>query len=191
MRLLFALLIGFVLSACSPDSTATIDDPIIGQIDPNGRLTEDQNASARSGASRAMTLRMGRAEVDRGGVACLPVAVSEFQDIVGFQFTMGWDTTQLAYQKVRSYGLPGYGPNNFGDRFTQRGVLSTLWSENTLKGASLPNGTTIFEVCFENLGRPGAEAIVRFTDGPTTFEVVAADMSQRKLRFSNGRILTP
>lgn len=187
MMRFFALATLFLFFACTPDAT-TSNSEVRGTISSNGRLQEIPEASARANSNQAVVFRMGEASAKEGTTVCLPVATSEFQNLIGFQFTMRWDSTQLQFEKVQNFGLPSYGPTNFGDRFASRGYLSTLWTETALQGKTLPAGTTIFEVCFKNIAKKGTESLVRFTDGPTTFEVISADMSQWKLRFTNGII---
>lgn len=186
MRYLIVALFPLLFMSCGADTAAS--GPVVGTIDAKGRLQENQAASARANSKQAVVLKMGKATVSKGETACLPVVAQEFKNLIGFQFTMRWDTTQLEFQKVRNFGLPGYGPTNFGDRFADRGYLSTLWTEAALQGKTIPNGTSIFEVCFKNIAASGTESVVQFADGPTTFEVIAADMSQWKLRYSNGLI---
>lgn len=179
-----ALFVFLSLLACTSDTQS--GGEVIGVVEPNSRLQEAATASARANSNQAVVLRMGQATSRKGANVCLPVEASEFQNLIGFQFTMRWDSSQLEYQSVRNFGLPGYGPTNFGDRFASRGFLSTLWTETALQGKTLPNGTALFEICFKNIAKSGTESVVRFTDGPTTFEVIAADNSQWKLRFANG-----
>ncbi|PHI18947.1 hypothetical protein CEQ90_15590 [Lewinellaceae bacterium SD302] len=188
MRIIIGFLSLFIFCfACQGDQTGA-NGPVTGTVNMNGRLQEDTKASTRATADQALILRMGEATIDKGEIACLPVVSQDFRNLIGFQFTMRWDSTQLEFQNVRNFGLPGYGPANFGDRFASSGYLSTLWTEATLEGKNIPDGTTLFEVCLKNKAGSGAEVPVRFTDGPTTFEIIAADMGQWKLRFSNGLI---
>lgn len=165
-------------------------EPVAGTVVPSGKLQEDPEASKRANSSRALVLRMGEATVAKGEIACLPVAAQDFSNLIGFQFTMQWDSTQLEFQRVRNFGLPGYGTANFGDRFASSGYLSTLWTEAALQGQNIPNGTVLFEVCLKNTAPSGTKSTVRFTDGPTTFEVIAADMSQWKFRYANGAVIS-
>ncbi len=190
MRTILGFLLLFILCfSCQNDQKGS-NGSVTGTIDMSGRLQEDTKASARATANQALVLRMGEATVSKGEVACLPVVSQDFRNLIGFQFTMRWDSTQLEFQQVRNFGLPSYGATNFGDRFASSGYLSTLWTEATLEGKNIPDGTTLFEVCLKNKAASGTEVPVRFADGPTTFEIIAADMGQWKLRFANGRVMS-
>lgn len=191
MRIIaFFLVLSFLLQACTPEKGAQSGDFTTASVNMNGKLQEDPKASARATSKQALVLRMGEATIEKGAVACLPVVSQGFQNLIGFQFTMRWDSTQLAFQEVRKFGLPSYGKNNFGDRFASNGYLSTLWTEATLKGKNIADGTPLFELCLKNLAPSGTESTVRFSDGPTTFEIIAADMAQWKLRFANGKVVS-
>jgi hypothetical protein len=158
-------------------------------VNPRTPLRQENNPE--DATLSALILRMGEAEASTGQKVCLPVAVEGFKDLIGFQFTMRHDSAALKYEHVRGFTLPGYGPASFGARFADRGYVSTLWTDNNLTGATLPDGEKIFEICFINLQAPGESTEVRFQDGPTTFEVIAKDMSQRKIAYANGTITTP
>jgi hypothetical protein len=186
MRLFTFLSLILLLTACSQEP----GEPVTGVVSPSGKLQENSEASKRANSSRALVVRMGEATVAKGQIACLPVAAQDFSNLIGFQFTVQWDSTQLDFQRVKNFGLPGYGAANFGDRFASSGYLSTLWTEASLQGGEVPNGTVLFEACFKNIASSGTESTVRFTDGPTTFEIIAADMSQLKFRYSNGRVIS-
>ena len=185
MRALCLLLFALLLLACNADSTAqTGDSTVVGAVDRGGKLRESPDDRGRSVS--ALILRLGSAEAARGQRACLPIEASSFTDLIGFQYTIRFDSAALRYESVRNFKLPGYGPSNFGTRFTERGYLSTLWTENNLQGLSLPENSTLYEVCFTNLMPAGQETEVRFRDGPTKFEVIGSDMGQRKIRYANG-----
>lgn len=176
-----------LLFTCGADEPGKI---VAAAVNTSGRLAEDPSATAKATSQEALTLRMGEASVAKGETACLPITAQNFSNLIGFQYTIQWDSTQLAYHSIRNFKLPGYGPANFGDRFTSRGYLSTLWTEAGLKGISLPDNSPLFELCLTNVAAPTAGASVRFVNGPTTFEVIAADMSQWKFRYANGSIRT-
>ena len=133
---------------------------------------------------------MGEATVAKGETVCLPIVAQNFNNLIGMQYTIQWDSTALDFQSVRKFGLPGYGPTNFGDRFTNRGYLSTLWTEAGLQGITIEDGKTLFELCLINRSAPGTETEIRFANGPTTFEVISADMSQWKFRYANGKVIS-
>lgn len=167
-------------------SPATSTAPVAGKVDRKQPLRQEEGEKEK--ATPALALRMGEATAPKGSTVCLPVEASGLTDLLGFQFTMRFDSAALQFQYVRAMDLPGYAESSFGTRFADRGYLSTLWSDNSLRGVSKPADHKLFEVCFRNLQNKGEEAEVRFADGPTYFEVVGTDMKPRRLVYANGRI---
>ncbi|MEM9836453.1 MAG: cohesin domain-containing protein [Bacteroidota bacterium] len=160
------------------------------EVNMSNPLREDLDASKKASTNQALNLRMGEATTKKGETVCLPVVAQNFKNLIGLQYTIQWDSTALSFESVRQFGLPGYGPSNFGDRFADRGYLSTLWTEAGLKGITLEDGATLFELCLTNNAPKGTETEVRFNNGPTTFEVIAADMNQWKFRYANGKVIS-
>lgn len=182
------LLAGFCLvSSCN--KTAPVQGSssfIVGKINPKSSLRQEEGEKEKAGP--ALSLRMGEATAAKDVVVCLPVEASGLTDILGFQFTMRFDSAALQYHSVRGFDLPGYAESGFGTRFADRGYLSTLWSDNSLRGVTKPANHKLFEVCFRNLQQKGKETEVRFADGPTYFEVVGTDMQPRRLEYANGKV---
>lgn len=176
-----------LLWGCNNTSTASGSaSQVVGKVNRKQPLRQEEGEKEKG--SPALALRMGEAAAPKGSVVCLPVEASGLTDLLGFQFTMRFDSAALQYHSVRAIDLPGYTESSFGTRFADRGYLSTLWSDNSLRGVSRPADHKLFEVCFRNLQEKGQEAEVRFADGPTYFEVVGTDMQPRRLVYAIGKV---
>lgn len=168
------------------DQQGAASGPVTGAIDRSARLV--QGPGLQPGVS-PMIVRMGSAEVEQGTIACLPVEVSNFQDMIGFQYTMAYDSAALRFVRTQAYGLAGYSAGNFGTRFADRGVVSTLWTDpGNLQGFSKPENTKVYEICFENLMPAGQFAEVKFQDGPTKIEIIRKGMQKLSMAYANGKI---
>ncbi len=186
MRLLLCCLAALTLLTCREGAAAAqTGETVVGAIDPRAPLRQGPD---KGPDSKYLTLRMGNAEAGPGQKICLPVEASGFRDIVGFQYTIRFDSSALAFTEVREFNLPGYNKSNFGARFAERGYLSSLWTDNALKGTNLVDGHRLYELCFTNLMPAGEETEVRFTDGPTSFEVIDIKMNELRLVYANGRV---
>lgn len=186
MKQTLLLLPLLLLFACGePNAQTQTDEPIVGRVDAGGKLGQGPKVNEDTGR---LLLRMGSAEAPQNARVCLPVEATGFQDLIGFQYTMRFDSAALRFEEFRGFNLPGYGPSNFGDRFAERGYLSTLWTDANLQGQSYPDGRRLFEVCFTNLQPAGETTEVRFADGPTAFEVINKDMRQMQLVYGNGAV---
>ncbi len=184
---LLAFVAIFLAFACSNAATGSSSgETITGEVNQREPLRLEPAEEEK--AKPALALRMGTAKAAQGARVCLPVETTGLTQLLGFQFTMRFDSAALRFETFRAINLPGYSSSNFGTRFADRGYLSTLWSDPSLQSVSMPAGHKIFEVCFTNLMDKGQSAEVKFQDGPTYFEVVGADMKPRRLVYANGKV---
>jgi hypothetical protein len=168
----------------STASTQQKGEAVVGKVNPRTPLRQENDVTDKKAGS--LVMRMGDAKAKKGDLVCLPVEASGFKNLIGLQYTMRFDSAALEYKSIRGTTLPGYGPQNFGVRFAERGVVSTLWTDPSLKGITKADNYKMFEICFTNLQEKGEETEVRFSDGPTAFEVVRADMGELRFVYANG-----
>ncbi len=109
-----------------------------------------------------------------GDIVCVPVNVNNFDEVLGFQFSMNWDPTVLMYSSTGNYGLPGLSAGQFGTQGTDNGLLTFAWIDNTTQGVSLLDGSTVFEVCFEVIGAGGSSSSITIGNTPTPIEITRA-----------------
>lgn len=96
----------------------------------------------------AMNITNG--EAAPGDITCLDLEVSNFDNITSYQFSLSWEPTHMEFVDTANYNLPEAGTFIFGG--TSSGSLSFTWEPST--DYSLPDNTSIFQVCFE----PAAQA---------------------------------
>jgi gliding motility-associated-like protein len=109
-----------------------------------------------------LTLSVGSTSANQGETVCVPVTVDNFTDLIGMSFTVSYDASLLTFTNVESLAgnLPGFTEAaNIGN--PSPGQVTVNWFENSLAPTSLPDGTVLFEVCFEALG--GGSAMVDIT----------------------------
>lgn len=180
--------LAFAALSCNPSSSSVKEGGIItGTVNKRNKLREDKQENEDK-LKGSLVARMGDAKARTGETVCLPVELSNFNQLIGLQYTMRFDSAALRFTSVRNFGLPGYNTANFGVRFAERGVVSTLWHDTSLRGVTKPADTKVFEICFENLQPKGQTTEVRFSDGPTSFEVIQADMQQMRFVYANGQV---
>ncbi len=116
-------------------------------------------------------LQVQGGEVEKGQEVCLPLTARQFHQVVSMQYTLEWDPSVLAFKGIRNMRLPGLSKDNFGTHLTSQGKLTHAWYDLNVQGIDLPDGATLFELCFEAVGEPGAQTTFRFSDNPTLIEV--------------------
>lgn len=117
-----------------------------------------------------MTLPKGT--LAAGATQCFEVKVSGFKDILATQYTLNWDSKVLNFKEIKEFKLPFMTKENFGIALTPNGKLSSVWIENSLKGATIPDGGAIYQLCFEATGKAGQSSELWVSGTPTAIEVV-------------------
>lgn len=98
----------------------------------------------------------------------IPVVVSEYNDIRGYQFSITWDPNELAYDGTTSELLEGF----FNDQMASNGVLTTMWDELDGRAAELISGQTLFTLKFRALRE---DAVSQVDINSAVTEAIAVD----------------
>lgn len=117
-----------------------------------------------------MTLPKGT--MAAGTTQCFEVKVAAFKDILATQYTLNWDPKVLTFKEIKEFKLPFMTKENFGIALAPNGKLSSVWIENSLKGATIPDGGAIYQLCFEAAGKAGQSSELWVSGTPTAIEVV-------------------
>ncbi len=114
--------------------------------------------------------------VEPGSNICIPVLADGFTGVGSMQGGMTWDSTLFTYTGTSNFNLPGMGVGNFNLFSTDS--LIYVWDE--LSGANpvtLPDGSPLFEVCFDAIGNIGDASMIEYVDVGNAFIDIAAGMS--------------
>ena len=109
-----------------------------------------------------LSVQLGSGTVQQGDVICIPVTVADFDDIMGLQFNINYDSTKLQYQSLQNFNLPGLSLATFGVPGTgtnEEGRIKMAWFDMEVNGINLPDQTVIFEVCFIALADAGTATL--------------------------------
>ncbi len=111
--------------------------------------------------------------VASGNSFCLDVSVNDFVDIVSMQYSMAFDETQIEYTGLQGFNLNGLSAGSFGVNQAGSGILTLSWLDPEVDGETLPNGTVIYQVCFNAIGANNcnSSSLFSFTNTPTPQEV--------------------
>ena len=106
---------------------------------------------------------------------CYDFLVQDFNDVIGFQFSIDFDEDVLSYNGLDASDLPYFSDLNINQVPT--GELVVSWTSLDIEnGVSVPAGFNMFSVCFDYLGSIGVPIEVEATDyfGNTTTELAYA-----------------
>lgn len=133
-------------------------------------------------------LTIADASIDPGDQFCVEVTVDNFTDVVGMAFTINYDPLNLQFQSVSNLNpnIPGFSvAANFGTPTSglNPGFITVNYFNNDLTGIDLPNGAVLFELCFTEIGGPGAESDIVFTSDIAQIEI--SDSNQDVIPFTS------
>ena len=124
-----------------------------------------------------------------GDEICVPIQVENFENLIGMQFSMHWDTSVLQVIGLDNLNLEDLAFSSFGlPPALPAGTLTCSWVQSSLQGLSLPDGSTIFEVCFLAIGNTGEDTGIFFDNEPTVIEVFNASSQEVPVLLKEGNI---
>jgi len=127
--------------------------------------------------------------LNAGQDTCIVVRAENFPNILGFQFSMNWDSEILFLEGVTSMNLPGLSPGSFG-LFPSQGRLSVSWSDPDVQGITLAPGTPLFSVCFTSTGVTGISPII-FSNNNTPIEFLDGNLEGIAFLGQGGFVIVP
>ncbi len=147
----------------------------------NNEIAVEDNATV-------LTLTVDKKTAAPGETVCLDVVSPDFNQIVSMQYTMKWDKSVLQYKNVQNFQVPAMTAANFGERIVDEGKLTFSWFDPSVRGISLKPGTSVYQVCFDVIGKSGAKGFVQFTDYPTVTEIMQTDGTFLDLNWTSGKV---
>ncbi len=166
-----------VMGLPTGDYSITVTGQTTGCLATIGPLNADCTVGPTSDCFAVIA---GSANANAGSQICIPITTQGFKEIVGIQFSVSWDPTVLGYINTESYGLPGLFSSNFGTLSSDQGKLAFLWStpDPSTVGLTLPDGNTLFDICFDVVGSNGTTSSIDLTEDLIIFEVFGGDGAQ-------------
>ena len=116
-------------------------------------------------------------EATPGSNICIKVNTHNYEDIVGMQWTMNWDSTVLEYTSTTDYGLDGLVAQNFGTTLISEGVLNFTWANPGFAGTTEPDRFHAFSVCFDVIGTLDDSTGIDFSSSHTEIEVIGGSFT--------------
>lgn len=109
----------------------------------------------------------------------------DFKDILGYQFTLAFDPSQLEMVDFAAGALESLSAENFGDRFNE-GVLTSSW--NAFEGVTIEDDATLFSITFKANANVSLSNAIHFNSELTSTEAYSQSESllDLGLMFNNG-----
>jgi gliding motility-associated-like protein len=135
------------------------------------------------------TLILADATANQGDNVCLPVTVNDFDNILGMQFSINYDATALTFTGTQNFNPALVGFTSASGGNPTPGNLTFTWNDPFAAGVTLPNGATIFEVCFDVLTNESTTVV--FSGTPTPIEIIDGDEMEVEFNSVSGTISPP
>jgi gliding motility-associated-like protein len=123
-----------------------------------------------------------------GQTVCLPLTVNNFDNILGFQFSINFDPSVVSFLGTLNFVSPlqGLTIGSLGNP-TSDGSITVNWNTpGSGAGMTLDDGTAITQLCFQVLGNSSSALV--FSDSPTTAVVFGANQQTIPFDGQNGAI---
>ncbi|MCF8246910.1 MAG: gliding motility-associated C-terminal domain-containing protein [Saprospiraceae bacterium] len=105
------------------------------------------------------------------------IVVSDFDNILSFQYSMNWNSAVLEFVSpvgnITPSQLPGINGSSFGLTGTGNGFLGVSWSDPNASGVTAADGTVLYSLTFHVLS--SQPAVINFGNAPTPQEVYDGD----------------
>jgi len=120
-------------------------------------------------------LKLSSHTAEPGDTVCVEVSVTGFTDILGYQYSLQWNTANLQFLSTGNYNLPDLNSADFATPVA--GTLTSTWNDPNLQYITLPDGTVIFSVCFRVLAALNTSANIWFANAPTEPEFLTSPLT--------------
>lgn len=141
-----------------------------------------------SWAQDCLSFDVHSAEAPSGQQVCIDVTTNNFEDLVGFQYSINWDASVLEFESLQNLNTDiGLTANQFGtpDGGLDPNQLSVSWLDATIQGQTLTDGAVLFSICFNMLG---GTSEITFSTSPTAIEVLDTDLEEVSASFTGGQV---
>ncbi|MEP6793430.1 MAG: gliding motility-associated C-terminal domain-containing protein [Saprospiraceae bacterium] len=156
---------------CQSSVVAITDDPTeiqasedgindIGLVAHNGQVSV-----FGEGCSQDLTL-IGNSVIGAcGSTSCIQFTVDNFITVGAMEFSLVYDPAVLQFNRFQNFGpLPAFGEGN--TNLLSPGTLRVVWFNGNAQNDTLPNGTTLFEICFDVIGTGGQSSDITLGTNP-------------------------
>ena len=113
-------------------------------------------------------------DANPGEELCIQITTQDFDEVTTAFFNISWEPSVLSYNGVQNLNLEGLNDFSFLTSQTSlQGDLGVAWQN--IDPVSVPDGTSIFEICFDVIGNPDSCSAIMFTENFVPVNVVTAE----------------
>ncbi len=105
----------------------TTDDLLLGGP-PRHKVIHLACGAVITGHGETVALHIQDQVFQKGEQLRVPITTKDFNQLLGYQFTLEFDTRQLRFLSVDPAALADIGTQGFGERSIKKGILTTNWT---------------------------------------------------------------
>jgi hypothetical protein len=169
----------FVLVACGGKSSTSENTETKVVTAKSSAYKTEATKSETTNSSDKVTISGKDMTVKSGEEFCVDVQVSNFIDVISMQYSTNFDSKLLEFLEVKNPSLKDLSTKLNG---------SNSWFVQDLKGISLYDDSTIYQVCFRALAKSGTVTEVDFAEKPMTGEIGNSKYQPMQAEFGAAKI---
>lgn len=178
------------LMACGGETSTTNKTEAKVAI-TNSSAPKTTTSQTKPIASKKVIISGKDMTVKSGKEFCVDVQVTNFIDVISMQYSTNFDSKVLEYVGMKNPSLKDLSikPNvNFAQAPKEENTIRLSWFAQDLKGISLYDGSTIYQVCFKALGKGGTTTEVDFAEKPMAGEIGNSKYQPMPAEFGAAKI---
>ncbi len=180
--LIFTIVFNVVGDPCDETQVRITDTPLAIEVAEEGSIPVDisQNGGnfmvpGTDCMSADLSITGSMESGNNGDQVCVQYTATGFRNLGSVLFGLKFNQNVISFQSTQNYGLPGLAEGGFGTTNAENGEINFLWFDQNGVGVDVPDGTVIFEICFEIVGGAGQMSTIDFTDTPNS-QIEIADI---------------
>ncbi|HMJ90325.1 MAG TPA: tandem-95 repeat protein, partial [Candidatus Acidoferrum sp.] len=133
---------------------------------------DDGESSGISPSPSPILFEIGTTNTLPGNDVIVPIRVTGFSNVVGFQFSVHWNPAVAALVGLEQFGVP-FNPSMYNMAMSNSGTLTVAWNDETGGMTTIADDTSVFSVRFKCIGSASTTTSVYIDGSPTAFEAAA------------------
>ena len=169
--LFFTVEFEVVGTECQTSAVEITDDPLeievaeVGEV-PVGLIANNGLVSIPGAGCTESIQFIGNSVIGAcGSTTCIEFTVENFITVGAMEFSLSYDPNVLEFNEFRNFApLTAFGAGN--TNLLVPGTLRVLWFDSNVENDTLPDGTVLFEICFDVIGSGGQSSEINFGNNP-------------------------
>jgi gliding motility-associated-like protein len=158
---------------------------ILTHSSPAGKLSiKGTNCNGGGGGSTDIEITAGTVQAQPGTKICVPITVKNYTVVEGGAGTIKWNPAVLSFVGIENNQVP----RNFSGNENSKNIgLFSFIFDDPANPRTFPDGTKIFDICFNVIGQAGTNSDIQLTNDLTDWDFRTAGKSVTPKR-NNGRV---